>query len=326
MGIGSGLSGQLATALENSYGANTTPTLFTEYLEQNLAIEPGTLESRGSGQITLRSGRSRRYAKSAGGTIRLPVMQRGMGKILKQMFGAASGPTQVGSTDEYRQTHTPALSTGRAGVSAVWQAGVPQVDGTVKPFTYHGCKVTAWELVQALDANLALSLTLDAKPVSDTATALAVASYPAGLVPLAFIDATVEIGGVAADLKELTISHQAALNIDRRFLGNTKKEPIANGEWVFGGSFGKEFEDTDLYEAFLSGEEGSLHALWSYGDITGDDAPFFLDITIPCLRYDGQTPNSSGSDIVMQQIPFKALNNGTDAIITALYATDDTAL
>lgn len=326
MAIGSGLSGQLATALEGSYGANTTPTLFTEYLEQNLAIEPGTLESRGSGQITLRSGRSRRYAKSAGGTIGLPFMQRGMGKILKQMFGTVVGPTQVGATDEYTQTHTLDLTTGRAGISGVWQAGVPQVDGTVKPFTYHGCKVTAWELVQALDADLALSLTLDAKPTSDTATALAAASYAAGLVPLAFIDATVTIDAVEASLKALTINHQAALQTDRRFLGNTKKEPIANGEWVIGGSFDKEFEDTDLYEAFLSGAEGALVATWAYGDITGDDAPFQLVVTIPCLRYDGQTPNSSGSDIVMQQIPFKALNNGTDPLITAVTHSDDVAL
>lgn len=326
MGIGSGLSGQLGTAIEGSYGANTTPTLFTEYLEQNLAIEPGTLESRGSGQITLRSGRSRRYAKSAGGTIKLPFMQRGMGKILKQMFGTVVGPTQVGSTDEWTQVHTLALTTGRAGVSGVWQAGVPQVDGTVKPFTYHGCKVTAWELVQALDADLALSITLDAKPLSDTSTSLASASYAAGLVPLAFIDATVTIDTVAVSLKSLTINHAAALATDRRFLGNTKKEPIANGEWTIGGSFDKEFEDTDLYDAFLSGAEGALVATWAYGDITGDDAPFLFIVNIPTLRYDGQTPNSSGSDIVMQQIPFKALNNGTDPLITGTYHSDDTAL
>lgn len=324
MSIGTGLAGQLGTALEATFGAATTPTLFVEYDEMALAIQPGTLESRSSGDIVLRSGRSRRYAQNAGGTVRMPFMQRSMGKVLKQMFGIGA-IAQVGTTAEWVQTHTPDLTAGRRGISAVWQAGVPQVDGTVKPFTYHGCKVAGWELVQARDANLALSLTLDAQPIKDITTALAVKSYAAGLVPLSFIDASVTIGGAAADLTALTINHTAALATDRRFLGNAKKEPLANGEWVFGGSFDKEFENTTLYDAFISGAEGALVATWAYGAIGGGN-PFKLVVTIPALRYDGETPNSSGSDVVMQSIPFKALSNGTNPIVTAAYHSDDTAI
>lgn len=326
MAIGSGLSAQLMIALEGSYAATTTPTQALEFDECGLKIEPGTLESRGEGQIVLRSGRFRRYAKSAGGPVALDFMNQGMGKLLKLMFGLVTGPTQVAATVEYVQTHTPDRAGGGAGISAVMQHGVPTVGGTVTPFTFHGCKVVAWELVQEIDQNLKLKLTVDAKPTSDHATALAVASYPADLTPLAFIDATVTLDAVSASLRSLTISHQRALATDRRFLGNTKLEPIANGEWVFGGSFDKEFEDTTLYDAFIAGTPAALVATWSYGEIGATGNPYILAITIPEIRYDGDNPAVAGSDIVTQRIPFKASYNGTDEIITAVYHSTDTAL
>lgn len=326
MAIGSGLSAQVMIALEGSYGAATTPTQAIEFNECGLKFEPGTLESRGSGHLFLKDSRSRRYVRQAGGPLALDFMNQGMGKLLKLMFGSVSGPTQVLATAEYVQTHTPNTSGGGAGISAVIQHGIPTVGGTVTPFTFHGCKATAWELVQEVDQNLRLSLTIDAKPQSDRATALAAASYPAHLTPLAFLDATVTLGGASVDLKTLTLSHQRALAVDRRFLGNTKKEPIANGEWVYGGSFDKEFEDTDLYDAFVSGETAALVATWSYGEIGATGNPYLLVVTIPAIRYDGENPTVSGSDIAMQRVPFKAVDNGSDPVITAEYHTSDTTL
>lgn len=326
MAIGSGLSAQVMLALEGGYGATTTPTQAIEFNECGLKFEPGTLESRSSGRLFLPSGRSRRYTRQAGGNLALDFMNQGMGKLLKLMFGHVTGPTQVLSTVEYVQTHTPDSTGGGAGISAVIQHGIPTVAGVVEPFTFHGCKVTAWELVQEVDQNLRLSLTIDAKPQSDTATALASASYPADLTPLAFLDAVITIGGSSVDLKTLTLSHQRALATDRRFLGNTKKEPIANGEWVYGGSFDKEFEDTDLYDAFVAGETAALVATWSYGEIGATGNPYKLVITLPEIRYDGENPTVAGSNIAMQRVPFKALDNGTDPVISAAYHSTDTTL
>ena len=325
MPIGSGLSAQLGLALENVYGTGVTPTRFHEFNSADLKVEPGTLESRGSGQIVLRTGRSRRYARSAGGPIDLDFMNKGMGYLLKLMFGT-SVVAQVGSTAEYTQTHTLPTSTGGAGVSATMQRGIPTVGGTVVPWTFTGCKMTQWELSNAVDGNLNLKATIDARPVSDHATSLAVASYPADLVPLAFLGAAVTLGGASADLRSISITHNRALATDRRFLGNSKKEPIANGEWQIGGTLDKEFEDTDLYDLFIAGTPAALVATWAYGEIGATGNPYKLEITIPEIRYDGETPSVSGSDIVTQRVPFKALYNGTDPIITAVYHTDDTAL
>lgn len=325
MAIGSGLSNQLMMAPEASYGAVTTPSLAIEYNSESLKYSPDTLESRGSSQIVLRSGRWRRYTKSAGGQVELDFMQRSMGKILAQMYGV-SAIAQVGTTAEWVQTHTPDLTGGGLGISAVWQIGRAQTNGTVVPFTFHGGKVTQWELRQDIDANLKLQLTLDAKPTSDTATALATAVYAASLTPLAFIDATLTLGGSSVDVRSLILNHTRALATDRRFLGNTKKEPIANGEWVFGGSLDKEFEDTALYNAFIAGETAALVATWAYGQIGTTGNPFKLVITIPEIRYDDATPAGNGSDLVTQTVPFKALNNGINPIETAEYHSDDVAL
>ena len=321
MAIPSGLSNQLGIAEEASYGTYQAPTRFFEFLSEGLQPDKRMLASRSAGDQFLRSGQHRHYIAGGGGPIELPFMNQGMGIWLKHMLGSIA-TAQVGATAEYTHTATPA-SDGGFGDYLTVQKGLAQTGGTVTPFNFLGSKITEWEFRQPLDDNLVLALTLDAKTVERT-SALAAASYPASLVPLSFIDATLTIDGTETCVRELRVRGARAMNINRRCLGNSKREPIANGEFVIGGTLTREFEGTDQYDDWIAGTEAALVATWAYGEVESGGNPFKLVITLPAVVYTGEAPAANGSETVMQNLPSQAVYNGTDPIITIAYHTTDT--
>jgi hypothetical protein len=112
--------------------------------------------------------------------------------------------------------------------------------------------------------------------------------------------------------------------VERICLGNTKREPVANGEEAITGAILREFEGTAQYDAWIAGTPAELVATWAYDEIGATGEPFQLIVTIPVIEYDGEMPQANGSEMVMQNLPFKALSNGTDPIIELVYATSDT--
>jgi hypothetical protein len=321
MAIPSGLSSQIGIVPEVTYGTYVIPTRFLEFTSESLTVDKRVLESRSIGSMFLKSGRVRHYIRGGGGQIEVPFMNQGMGLLLKHALGGAA-IAQVAATPEYEQTFTPAADGGQGDYLTV-QKGLADTGGTVRPFNYLGMKVTEWELAQAIDANLLFRLTMDAKTV-EVASALATASYPADLVPLSFIDAVLTIDAVEVCVREFTITGTRAMDLERICLGNTKREPVANGEFVIGGTIVREFEGMDQYNDWIAGTPAALTATWEYGD-TGDGQPFALEITIPHVIYTGETPQANGSEITLQNLPFKALDNGTDPVITIVYSSTDTA-
>lgn len=320
MAVPSGLSNQIGIAEETVYGTYVAPTRFLEFISEGLTVEKRQLESRSTGSMFLKSGRVRHYIRGGGGQIELPFMNQGMGLLLKHALGAVA-TAHIGATAEYQHTFTPAADGGFGDFLTV-QKGLADTGGTVRPFNYLGMKVTQWELQQAIDANLLFRLTFDGKTV-ETASALGVASYPAALTPLSFIDAVITIDTVETCIREFTLTGTRALDVARICLGNSKREPVANGEFVIGGTLGREFEGTAQYDDWIAGAEAALTATWQYGEVEPGGAPFGLTITIPSLFYTGETPQANGSEITLQNLPFKATDNGTDPVITLLYATTD---
>jgi hypothetical protein len=156
-----------------------------------------------------------------------------------------------------------------------------------------------------------------------TITSLASASYPDDLTPLSFIDATITVDGVATCVRSLRVAGARDLDVDRICLGNVKNEPVAKGEEAITGSILREFEGTAQYDAWIAGAPAELVATWAFGEVEEDGEPFQLVITLPVIEYDGEMPKSNGSEMVMQNLPFKALE-GEDPIITIMYATTDT--
>lgn len=301
MGLKSGLAGQLMIAEESVWGTGVTPTLGVPLVNETLTQQIDRLESKGmqAGQRVIKSQQwspGNQYVK---GMIGIEVDDRTSSLIWKHMFGAVA----TSGAGPYTHTYTPGDLTGK-GLTI--QIGRPNTtDGTVHPFTFVGCKFGKWTL--GLKANEIATLGLDVIAKSETtATALAAASYAASITPLTFVGASLTLSGVAYKFNALTLSGDNKLDDKRIFAGQTNVDEPLEIDWrVYTGTIDSEFNDLTAYNRFVNGTEGAmvLHMVKGASSI---------DVTMN-VRYDGQSPNVAGPQIIRQPLPFKAIASTTDA-------------
>jgi hypothetical protein len=323
MAIASGISGQLGVKAESVYGTPVTVDRFYEFVSESIKNDIVQLESRGIGRGRfLRSDRIRTpYIRGAAGAVELEVLNKDFGLLFQHMLGEN---TVTGASANKTHTCQPDAAA-LLGKSLTLQVGRPDIAGTVQPFTYEGVKVTSWELKCAVDEILHLVLDLDAENCL-TGTALASAVYTATTEPFVFTQGAVTVGGAATKVKNFSLKGDNGLATDRRFLGNSKLEPLAAAEMVVDGQLECEFGDLTAYAAWLAGTQAALVLTFTSGTIIPTTAvPFSLTITIPKIVYTGETPNVGGPGILQQARPFKALYDGTNPICKLEYITSDTA-
>lgn len=325
MGIGSGLGGQFGMSAEVTYGTLVTPARFLEFNTESFKTDLAQLESRGIGTGRyLKPSRHKSYIKGAAGSIEFDVMTLGFGLPLKMALGGNT-VTQVSSSSEYKHLIQPA-ATGLAGLMSTMQIGRPSIDGTVRPYNFLGCKVVDWELKADLDDWLKLVLGIDAKSV-ETSTALASASFASGAEPFTFAEGALTINGAAISVRNFSIKGHNALKTDRRYIGNTKAQPLANGEWTVMGTLGFEFEALTRYAALVAGtEQADLVITLDTGlAIPSGVANYRIVITVKAFFYQDGQPAIGGPDVLQETLTFKALDDGTNPIVKIEYYTTDTA-
>lgn len=326
MVIGSGLSAQMGMVAESTYGTFVAPTRFLEFVSEELKNNPGFVNTRSVGDQFQRSTRFRTFSKGAAGKIDFEVQNKGFGLLLQHALGSGSA-AQVGGTTEYTHTLIPDVTTGGSGLMATVQIGRPDTGGTVRSFSYVGGKITEWTLKSELDKALMLSTVWDFQ-AEDVGQTLATQTLPSGCTPLIFIDASMTIDAGAVSVKALEVTGRKALDVDRRFHGaiTTKAQPIANGEYEVTGTLTLEFTSLTEYNKFVAGTLSKLVATWSYGTITGAANPYKLVLTIETLYYTGETPTVKDSGVLLLNLPFKAVYDGTNPLVKIVYSTSDTAL
>lgn len=328
MAIRSGIASQLGVAAESTYGTPVTVTRFYEFESEALDIGVQKIYNTalGLGRFQ-RHDRITTYARGGGGTIVLPVMTKGFGLLFQHMLGQN---TVTGVGDDKTHTCIPDANA-LFGKSLTVQKGVPGTDGTVRAITFEGGKVAQWDLNAAIDQLLKLTLTMDFErhrtPDFGSGAALASATYPSANQQLTFVEGTLEIDSTEIFVRSAKVSQNNALKLDRHGLGNVKREPIANAISEITGELEAEFEDLTMLDAWANGTvDGALALTFDSGvEIGTTGTNFGLTVTIPSLEYTGTTPKVGGPDVVMQPLPFKALKNASDPIITLAYVTSDTA-
>lgn len=153
MPLASGLNAQLGFASEVTYGTFVTSNSFLPLLDESISENRMRLESEAiiAGRRVLSSAFWSEGSIEVGGDISLQMMNRGLGKLFTVMFGAV-GTTGAGP---FTHTFTPGdLATRSLAV----QFGIPDVGGTVRPFSYSGVKVTSWEMACAAGEIATLNL------------------------------------------------------------------------------------------------------------------------------------------------------------------------
>lgn len=333
MATGSGLDGQIGFASETVWGTPVTVNRFLELNNETLKFEPTWLEPTGLrvGTKYKRVKRVRQSRKSVNGDVELEIATLGMGLLVRHMLASnTTATTQIGATTAYKQIHTPG---DHRGLGLTVQVGRPEPGtGTVRAFTYAGCKIDSWEFSLEDNATPTLSLSMDGRSES-TATSLATAAYLAGASVFDFSQATLKLGGtpsttagettiaggtaVATVVRSITISGEASKETERFGLGNAglKSEQLENDTPTVTGSLAAEFSKTELYDAFQANTTMALQ-LDLTGDVIGAGPDRFLwSIILPAVKLKSAAPSLSGPDIVQMSTDFEAYSNEVDPVV-----------
>ncbi len=317
-----GVAAQLGVGEETTYGTPVTPNRFFEFVSESLKLDLERLESRGlrAGTRVLRSDRWRTGRRSVSGDIELEVNSKSQGLLWKHMLGSIATTTPSGATNTRDHTATP----GDLPVGLTVQVGRPDVGGTVRPFTYHGCKIATWALRASVGEIGLLRLGVVGED-EDTATSLASASYASGDELMTFVEGSLSIASSTVDVREVEITGDNMLAADRHRLGSGLiREPVEADMRRYGGRIVAFFPDLTAYNRFVTGTEASLELLFQGSQI---EAGFNYETKVTMnVRFDGETPNVSGPDELDQPLPFVAVDSGSGpaSAITVVYRTDDT--
>lgn len=330
MATGTGLDGQIGVAGESTWGTPVTVTRFLEFNSENLKFEPTWLEPTGIrvGTKYKRVNRVRQSRKSVSGDMELEVATLGMGLLVRNMLASSTTTTTLISGSAYKQIHVPGDF---RGLGLTVQVGRPEPSsGTVRSFTYAGCKVLSWEFSLEDNAIPTLKLTMDGRSES-TATALATASYLAGASVFDFSQASLKLGGtattasgetsisggtaVATVVRSFSVKGDAPMAGERFGLGNAglKSEQLENDTPTVTGSLGAEFAKTELYDLFQANTTTALQL-----DLTGaaiGASNYLFSIILPAVKLKTAAPALTGLDIVQMSTDFEAYSDETNPVI-----------
>ena len=236
MAIASGLAAQIGVAAESTYGTYVAPTRFPEYNKADLKKKKNVVQGGGlaAGQIAQLGSRRVVTSESVEGGFELEVANKGMGLLLAHLLGSSATPVQQGATAAYLQAHTVGDNIGK---SLTIQHGVPDLTGTVRPFTFKGCKLSGAEFSCKVGEPLTMSLDVDGRQASEVETLVA-ASLATGVAPFHWAQMSVKLGAFGAEaavsgVKGFSVKFDRGMASERFYAGagGLKAEPVMN-DWL----------------------------------------------------------------------------------------------
>lgn len=320
MAIRSGLASQLGWAAETTYGTGVTPDHFAQHVGFDVKLKQDDIKSAAirAGQQVLRSDQRVQNKIGAEGSVEFEARTKGLGLWHKMAWGASVITTPGGGTLTRRHSYSIADP---YGLFMTVQGGVPDVGGTVRPFTWLGTKVTSWKLSQELDEILMLECGVDVQD-EVTATALATATYPASDELFEYGQCAITVN--ASPFHAASFEFELARNLatERRFLRGSrlKKEPVQNALAELGGSLKGEFEDLTVLGLFTAGAPVAITATWT-GSLIEGALNHKLTLTLPSCVILEADPELDGTEIAEQPVGYYVVNE--DA--TLVWDTVETA-
>jgi hypothetical protein len=338
--VGAGIGSSLGIAAETTPGTIVSPTRWLEYNSETLSQDKVIVQGQGlrGGGLFPRQARRTEAGRNAGGDINLDLSTNGMGLLFKSMMGTSTSAVVTGSA--YQQVHTPGSLN---GVSLTVQKLVPEmVTGTLKPFTYNGCKVISWTINFAKDEVPTLSLTLDAWDET-TATSAGTPSYSTTAGIFSFLSSALIIGGTPSTSSgvvsvsggtsiagvtggSITGTTGVRAGSDNRYI-NGKIEQGQNDWRGITGTINLDFINrSDVYDLFAANTAAALKLTFTHGTaITGSTYPT-LEVILPSITFTGETPKVGGPGVISSSAAFTTQDNGVDAAAQIRYVTSDTSV
>lgn len=322
-------------AKESTFGTAVTPSRWLEFTEPKpFTIDRGIKQGAGlrPGSRVARAARRVKTIRQASGDITVEAFSKGLGLLLEACMG--SGVSTLVSGAVYQQVHSLA----DVLPSHTIQFGVPNSAGTIRPLTFSGCTVSAWELGGAVGDIATLKTTWDARNWT-TATAYTSPSYPSGGNLFTVESATINTGTVVmptttvlgsagtplAGVKDFKVAMSNAIVADRFFMNNAGlKDRQLPGTRLPTVELNVEYQDNTLWDALEADSDLSLVINLVGGALaTGSET---LQVVIPDLKLDEGLPEGGPDSIASQAIKMVGLDNLTQAPIVMVSRTSDTAL
>lgn len=328
MSIRSGLAGQIGVAAETVYGTPVTPSRF---IEGTTSIKDTSTWAVGGG---VAAGRMQRLASQrvrtaygAAGNLVQDVTTKGMGLLLQALMGTAVTPTQQGASGAYLQSHVLGDPYGK---SLSIQTGVPDLQGSVRPYTAVGAKILSGEFSCGVGEFLTANFTVDARELIES-LALGAAAYPARS-RFHWAQSSIKVGpdlaSVAAvdGVRGVNVKFDRPSRTDRNYAGNggRKSEAVINDWQAVTGSLDADFMDKTLFvDRFHSG--GSFGLVWEFtGATIGGGFSETFRVKLGGCVMTGDTPELGGPDVVTGPQPFEWYFDGTNQPVIDYISTDTT--
>ena len=331
MAIASGLAAQIGVAAESTYGTYVAPTRFLEYNKADLKKKKNVVQGGGlaAGRIAQLGSRRVVTSESVEGGFELEVANKGMGLLLAHLLGSSATPVQQGATAAYLQAHTVGDNIGK---SLTIQHGVPDLTGTVRPYTFKGCKLSGAELSCKVDELLTMSLDIDGRQASEVETLVA-ASLATGVAPFHWAQMSVKLGTFGAEaavsgVKGFSVKFDRGMASERFYAGagGLKAEPIMNDWLKVSGSLDVDLVNkADFADRFAADSATSL-VIEFVGPLIASTYYQTFRIKVPMVFFDGDTPTVDGPDVTSGGYPFVAQLDGTNPLVSIDYISTDTTL
>jgi hypothetical protein len=195
MSLRSGLAAQIGYGEEVTPGHVPRPDAVPRVQRRGARARQQLIRSAGlrAANRMLRTDRVARGRKTVAGQVNHEVHNKGFGLLLKHMHGKAAVITTPATGVLTRDQTFDGLGD-PVGLSMTVQKGVPDVGGTVRSFSYLGCKVASWSLSNSVDGILMLGVTWDGID-EDTGQSLAAASYASSTELLNYTGGVLNVGG-----------------------------------------------------------------------------------------------------------------------------------
>lgn len=307
------LAAQFGYKAETTFGTPVTVTDFWPIVRENLdRVEPEgesgaiianktvhTADQVNGGPVTV------------GGDVITELWQLDNDVWLEQLLGSKTGS----GTTATPWIFTSSL-TGRQGKGMTVQVGRPDIGGTVRAFTYAGCKVSKLTIDvqpgagEQATAKATWSVIGTAEPA--TGTALATASYTSGLQPFKFHHLAVTVGGSPVNTRRFSLTIDNRYQPDSRRVVGSKfpLEPLMVDRMMVTGTLDGEFTDLTQYNRFVNKTDVALVATFTSGAKV-------IAITMN-VRAQAGMPMVDGPGVLGQPFPFRALATSAGADSTAL--------
>lgn len=315
MAIGSGLGSSFGLVAEVTYGTYVAPSRWVEGAAR-LRKSKNVYQGGGMAAGRLMQPSSRRFVtwKSAGGVFDCSVMSVGMGRLLNGLMGGAVTPVQQGGTPAYLQTHALADP---VGLFYTMQSGVPDLGGTVRPYTFLGCQIESGEFSCELGGPLTASFSVSARDVTEGQT-LAAPSYPAS-GEFHWAQAALKLGTFGAEalvdaVRKVSVKIERPRHDGGPYMGNLglRSQGVLNNWAKITGTVEADYLDKTVF-ADRFAADSSTSMVWEFiGPVISGSFFETFRITIPTVFFDTDTPSAESPDVVKTSFNFTAQFDGTN--------------